>query len=64
MDTIEEIKDPDVKYIAEGSFGCVFSSKIQCRDESAKFLKGSKRYVSKVSVVSKDEMIDKEIHCF
>ena len=58
MDTT---KDPDVKYIAEGSFGCVFSSKIQCRDDSAKFLKGSKRYVSKVSVVSKDEMIDKEI---
>ena len=61
MDTIEEIKDPDVKYIAEGSFGCVFSSKIQCRDESVKTSKGDKKYVSKVSVVSKDEMIDKEI---
>ena len=61
MDTITEIKDPDVKYIAEGSFGCVFSSKIQCRDESAKTIKGNTKYVSKVSVVSKDEMIDKEI---
>ena len=61
MDTILERKDPDVKYIAEGSFGCVFSSKIQCRDESVKTIKGDKKYVSKVSVVSKDEMIDKEI---
>ena len=57
MDT----KDPDVKYIAEGSFGCVFSSKIQCRDENEITSKGNNKYVSKVSVVSKDEMIDKEI---
>jgi serine/threonine protein kinase len=56
-----ETKDPSVKYIAEGSFGCVFSSKIQCRGDNEITSKGSKKYVSKVSVVSKDEMIDKEI---
>ena len=61
MDPIVELKDPDVKYIAEGTFGCVFSSKIQCRDENEKRLQGSNKYVSKVSVVSEDKMIDKEI---
>ncbi len=54
-------KDPKVKYIAEGSFGCVFSSKIQCRENNEIVLNGNKKYVSKVSVVSQDEMIDKEI---
>ncbi len=57
MDT----KDPNVKYIAEGSFGCVFSSKIQCRESNLMISKGNKKYVSKVSVVSQDKMIDKEI---
>jgi hypothetical protein len=47
MDT----KDPNVKYIAEGSFGCVFSSKIRRRENNEIVSKGNKKCVSKVSVV-------------
>lgn len=48
------------EYIAEGSFGCVFSSKVQCKDNKDEdlFIGNNNQYVSKVSVSQPD---DKEI---
>ena len=51
--------DSIVKYIAEGSFGCVFTSKIACKDIAMKN-HNTIKYVSKVSVKTKDDLIDKE----
>jgi hypothetical protein len=48
------------EYIAEGSFGCVFSSKVQCKDNKDENLVigNNNQYVSKVSVSQPD---DKEV---
>jgi serine/threonine protein kinase len=40
----------DIKYLAEGTYGCVFNSEIQCRTEP-KVLQTKKKYVSKVTLV-------------
>ena len=50
-----------VKYIAEGTYGCVFTSKISCQNEIEDENKGDKKYVSKVSVESSDTSTVKEI---
>lgn len=52
--------DKNVKYIAEGSFGCVFSSKVQCKNENKEMLKNN-GFVSKVSVSSSDGNLNREI---
>jgi hypothetical protein len=53
--------DKDVKYIAEGSFGCVFSSKVQCKNENKDLLRNNSGFVSKVSVSSSDDNLNREI---
>lgn len=53
--------EEDIRYIAEGSFGCVFSSKIKCKDVNIDESKKKNGFVSKVSVSSSDENLDKEI---
>lgn len=50
-----------LKYIAEGSYGCVFTSKVPCHGQMESLNKGNKKYVSKVSVESTDVSSEKEI---
>lgn len=49
------------EYIAEGSFGCVFSSKVQCKDDKDEDLfVENNQYVSKISVSQLNNSDDKE----
>lgn len=50
-----------LRYIAEGSYGCVFTSKVPCDNRIQDKNEGNKKYVSKVSVESSDVSSDKEI---
>lgn len=43
------MENTNAKYIAEGSFGCVFSSSLKCLNENENMLSGTRKYVSKVS---------------
>lgn len=50
--------DTNIKYIAEGTFGCVFNSEIQCSSSNTQIItRDKKHYVSKVS----DHIDKKEI---
>lgn len=58
----QENKDKNITYIAEGSFGCLFNSEIQCQTQNPfQNIKDKRRYVSKVKS-AEDQTRDREMH--